>query len=245
MKFFRENDVVIDFKNNMLKIDGAEHKMDTEDEKICFADKEMAEKSQVFNVSDEVFRIKKLVDHFKENNPVTGNIEIFNHKINLIAKFEKIINEYPVPLGIRKEVEDHLNELIKTKIITETNTEYIFPAFIIRKKNGKIRLVVDYRYLNSLTQKTHQYLPKISEILACLKGSKIFSQIDLNQGYYQIKMHPDDICKTGFKILRRTFVFNKMPFGLCNAPTTFQLAMDTILKGIMNIFVYLDDILVF
>lgn len=58
-------------------------------------------------------------------------------------------------------------------------------------------------------------------------------------------MHPNDDDKTGFKILRRTFAFNKMPFWLCNAPTTFQMAMDTILKGVSNVWTYFDDILVF
>ncbi|KAG0440502.1 Retrovirus-related Pol polyprotein from transposon 17.6 [Dictyocoela muelleri] len=186
-----------------------------------------------------------MVAVYKNKNPYIGDINIFNHKINLTSNFNKIMNEYLVPLGIRKDVEEHLEELINTKIISETSTEYISPAFIIKKKNGKLRLFVDYRYLNSITQKTHQYLPKISEILASLKDANIFSQIDLNQGYYQIRMYPDDIPKTGFKILRRTFVFNKMPFGLCNAPTTFQLTMEAILKGILNIFIYLDDILIF
>ncbi|KAG0426338.1 Retrovirus-related Pol polyprotein from transposon 17.6, partial [Dictyocoela muelleri] len=112
------------------------------------------------------------------------------------------------------------------------------------KKNGKIRLVVDYRYLNSISKKTHQFTPKIKKILATLHGSKIFSKIDLNLGYYQIKMKPEDIYKTGFRLLNRTFVFNRMPFGLCNAPSTFQRTMNHILKDIKNVHVYLDDILI-
>ncbi|KAG0436442.1 Enzymatic polyprotein [Dictyocoela muelleri] len=103
------------------------------------------------------------------------------------------MSEYSLPLGLRNEVEEHLSELLKAGIIKEEKTEFYSPAFIIRKENGKIRLVVDYRYLNSLTIKTHQYLPKISDILTSYKDSSIFSLIDLNQGHYQIRMHPRDI----------------------------------------------------
>ncbi|KAG0420320.1 Retrovirus-related Pol polyprotein from transposon 17.6 [Dictyocoela roeselum] len=245
MKFLRENDAIIDLKHNVLKVDGFEYQIASENEKVCFADMELIEKSHALNINDDNSKIGEIITAYKNKNRPIGDINIFHHKINLTGNFNKIMNEYPVPLGIRKDVEDHLNELINAKIITETNTEYISPAFIIKKKNGKLRLVVDYRYLNSITQKTHQYLPKISEIIVSLKDAKIFSPIDLNQGYYQIRMYPNDIPKTGFKILRRTFVFNKMPFGLCNAPTTFQLTMEAILKGIPNIFIYLDDILIY
>ncbi|KAG0442454.1 Retrovirus-related Pol polyprotein from transposon [Dictyocoela muelleri] len=74
---------------------------------------------------------------------------------------------------------------------------------------------------------------------------KYLSSIDLNNGYYQINMAEDDVFRTGFKILKMRFVFKKMPFGLCNAPTTFQMAMNHMLKDIKNVKIYLDDILVF
>ncbi|KAG0418277.1 Retrovirus-related Pol polyprotein from transposon 17.6, partial [Dictyocoela roeselum] len=87
--------------------------------------------------------------------------------------------------------------------------------------------------------------PNLSELLSKLKGSKIFSVIDLNQGYYQIKMAKKDKDKTGFKILNRKFVFNKMPFGLCNAPHTFQSGMNKMFHNTKNAMTYLDDILIY
>ncbi|KAG0438621.1 Transposon Ty3-I Gag-Pol polyprotein [Dictyocoela muelleri] len=134
---------------------------------------------------------------------------------------------------------------MKNKIIEEKNSEIISSAFVIKKRNGKIRLVVDYRNLNSITRKTHQITLKIYEILAKLNGSKNFTSIDLNQGYYQIKMEDKDVYKTGFKIINRKFVFLKMPFGLCNAPSTFQSAMNKIFSGFENVIIYIDDILIF
>ncbi|KAG0432915.1 Retrovirus-related Pol polyprotein from transposon [Dictyocoela muelleri] len=83
------------------------------------------------------------------------------------------------------------------------------------------------------------------ELLGRLRGATIFSSIDLNQGYYQVDVAKEDICKTGFKILNRIFVFNKMPFGLCNAPATFQRVMNDLFKNIPDTLIYLDDILIF
>ncbi|KAG0440695.1 Retrovirus-related Pol polyprotein from transposon [Dictyocoela muelleri] len=83
------------------------------------------------------------------------------------------------------------------------------------------------------------------ELLGKLKSATIFSSLDLNQGYYQVSIAKDDIPKTGFQILNRTFVFHKMPFGLCNAPAKFQRIMNEMLKDVRNILIYLDDILVY
>ncbi|KAG0441246.1 Retrovirus-related Pol polyprotein from transposon opus [Dictyocoela muelleri] len=245
MRFLKENDVIIDFKRDKITIDDNEYNLNSGSSDICFADKKLIEKSKVLNISRVNDELEQLINHYKEINPKIGDIGIKKHYIVLTERFNRIMKEYPVPLGIRDEVKNHLDELITNKIITETNTEFISPAFIIRKKNGKIRLVVDYRYLNSITKKTNQFVPKISEILSCLKCAKYFSQIDLNQGYCQIHVNKDDIPKKGFIILNRTFVFNKMPFGPCNAPSTFQLAMNEILKNIKNVFIYMDDILLY
>ncbi|KAG0420372.1 Retrovirus-related Pol polyprotein from transposon 17.6 [Dictyocoela roeselum] len=163
----------------------------------------------------------------KKKNPECGKIPNVYHKIDLINKFTLLKREYPVPQSMHEAVKAHLNDLISHKIIKESDTEYISPAFVIKKSNGKLRLVVDYRHLNSITRKSHQYTPNMYE-LGRLKGSRIYSTIDLNQGYYQIPIAKDDIEKTGFKILNRTFVFQRMPFGLCNAPSTFQKAMNTL-----------------
>ncbi|KAG0437809.1 Retrovirus-related Pol polyprotein from transposon 17.6 [Dictyocoela muelleri] len=105
----------------------------------------------------------------------------------------------------------------------ERYSEIISPAFIIKKKNSKIRLVVDYRKLKEITKKSSQITLPINEVLAKLHGSAIYSSIDLYQGYYQIRLVEEDVLKTGFKILNRIFVLLKMSFGLSNAPATLQI----------------------
>ncbi|KAG0439114.1 Retrovirus-related Pol polyprotein from transposon [Dictyocoela muelleri] len=83
------------------------------------------------------------------------------------------------------------------------------------------------------------------EILSKLQDSKIFSSIDLNQGYYQIPIEEKNTENTRFRILNRTFVFHKMLFGLCNAYSTFQKAMNQIFRSVENCIIYLDDILIY
>ncbi|KAG0428790.1 Retrovirus-related Pol polyprotein from transposon 17.6, partial [Dictyocoela muelleri] len=243
MRFLVENNAVINMKENFIVIDGLEYELNIKNNNAC-EEEEIYDKSKLIKPIDNR-ELKLLIKEAKQNNNTMGEVSIVSHEISLMKEFNLIPREYPVPLKLRENVEAHLNKLISDGIIEEKFSSCISPAFVIIKKNGKIRLVVDYRYLNSITKKTHQFTPKINEILATLHGSKIFSKIDLNQGYYQIKMKPEDIYKTGFRLLNRTFVFNRMPFGLCNAPSTFQRTMNHILKDIKNVHVYLDDILIY
>ncbi|KAG0416525.1 Retrovirus-related Pol polyprotein from transposon 17.6, partial [Dictyocoela roeselum] len=146
---------------------------------------------------------------------------------------------------MQKDVENHINELINNGIITVRNSEIVSPAFVIKKKNDKIRLVVDYRELNEITKKEHQIMPPISEVLAKLHGSEIYSTIDLNHGYYQIKVTAENVFKTVFMILNRKFVFLRMSFGLSNAPDSFKDTMNKMFNDVPNVLVYLDDILIY
>ena len=105
-------------------------------------------------------------------------------------------------------------------------------------------MVTDYRRLNSLTIKDNHPIPKIQDQLISLRGQKYFSTIDLNSGYYQICMEPEDIHKTSFSLPFGQFEYIRMPFGLTNAPRTFQRAMTKLLGHLDFIRIYLDDILV-
>ncbi|KAG0419577.1 Retrovirus-related Pol polyprotein from transposon 17.6 [Dictyocoela roeselum] len=230
MRFLLENNSVIDLSENTLNIDGVEYEIDCGGSSFNSFDQEIILKSKIYKMKNADEKINELIQKFKKQNPKLGNIKKYEHSIELFDDFKLNKKEYSVPLGLQKEVKDHLDGLINDGVIKECFSKYISQTFVIRKKNGKIRLFVDYRYLNSITKKTHQFTPNMFEILAKLKRFTIFSSIDLNQGYYQVKVAKGDIEKTGFKILNRTFVFQKMSFGLCNAPATFQRIMNEILK---------------
>lgn len=118
---------------------------------------------------------------------------------------------------------------------------------LAKKKDGSLRICINYRQLNDRTRKDSYPLPRIDECLDALSGSGWFTTLDLRSGYYQVAMNPEDADKTAFVTRRGTFRWKVMPFGLCNAPATFQRLMDIVLSG-LNFevcLVYLDDVIIF
>ena len=116
----------------------------------------------------------------------------------------------------------------------------------VEKKNGTMRMCIDYRDVNKCTIKDSYPIPRIDAILDALKGARIFSSLDATSGYYQIAMDPKDMEKTAFAWKNGLFEFKRMPFGLCNAPATFQRAMDQVFRKERFKFIipYFDDIIV-
>src|SRR6185436_2788583 len=121
------------------------------------------------------------------------------------------------------------------------------PVVLVKKKNGKTRLCVDYRPLNGKTLLDAYPLPLIQEIFDALHGAQYFSTLDCTSGYWQIQVHPDHQEKTAFVTKDGIFEFLVMPFGLCNAPATYQRVMNTVLRDVLwkNTLDFLDDICVF
>ena len=115
------------------------------------------------------------------------------------------------------------------------------------KKDGSTRFSVNYRKLNAVTHKDAYPLPRIDDTLQSLAGSKWFSNIDLLSGYWQVGIAEKDKEKTAFITHECLFEFNVMPFGLCNAPATFQRLMNLALSGMLwsECLVYLDNIIIF
>ncbi len=154
---------------------------------------------------------------------------------------------YRLPLTKRKIVDEEIDSMLANGIIEPSTSQYASPITLVPKKDGTTRFCVDYRKLNADTVKDQYPLPQIADIFDQLGGSTIFSTIDLKTGYWQIPMHPNDAHKTAFRCHRGLFQFRRMPFGLCNAPASFQRIMDQVLQGLVCVcvFVYLDDIVVF
>ena len=117
----------------------------------------------------------------------------------------------------------------------------------MKKVNGKWRMCVDYRALNTRTVRDRYFLPSIQSILSTLGGSTLFSKIDPVSGFHQIRIHDEDVEKTASNTQLGAFECVVMTFGLCNAPSMFQRVVNDVLRDHLGIFVwvYIDDILVF
>ena len=151
------------------------------------------------------------------------------------------------PICLQTEIDQQLRQMEEQGVIYPSQSEWASNIVVVKKKDGSLRCCVDYRQLNERTVKDAYPLPRIDDCLDTLAGSQIFSTFDLRSGYYQVAMDPKDAHKTTFVTRRGTYAFRVMPFGLCNAPATFQRLMDVTMMG-LNFeicLVYLDDIIVF
>ena len=173
----------------------------------------------------------------------------FIHRIPTTNDNPISIRQYRYPEVHKSEVSKQVNEMLQKGVVQPSQSPYNFPLWVVPKKSSgelKYRIVIDYRKLNDITIGDKYPIPQIEEILESLGNSKYFSTLDLASGFHQIKLHPDDSAKTAFSTPYGHFEFTRVPFGLKNAPSTFQRAMDTVLSGIQGFkaFVYMDDIVI-
>ena len=146
-----------------------------------------------------------------------------------------------------RALHEYLKEALAKGWIHESQSPAGAPILFVPKKSGELRLCVDYHGLNAITIKNRYPLPLISELLDRLNGSVIFSKIDLRNAYHQIRIREGDEWKTAFRTRYGHFEYLIVPFGLTNAPATFQAYINNALRGLVDDFcvVYLDDILIF
>lgn len=171
-----------------------------------------------------------------------------NHQIRLVEN-SKIINLHPYRCSpaTQMQIDKHVAELLQNEMIEESNSSWSSPVLLVSKKDGSTRMVIDYRNLNSITRTDSYSVPRIDETLDAVGTPQFISTFDLAQGFHQIPLAIDAREKTAFKTRRGHYQYKVMPFGLCNAPATFQRFMDSVFKGMhgINVQVYLDDIIVF
>ena len=186
-------------------------------------------------------------DVFAAPNQPLGRTDHVSHTIDTGTSPPIRLPYRRLPITKKAALEEEVDKMLTEGIVVPSESPWSSPVVMVTKKDGTCRFCIDYRRLNGVTRKNAYPLPRIDESLDSLGGNQWFCTLDLQSGYWQIGMHPDHRAKTAFTTHRGLFEFNVMPFGLCNAPATFENMMETMLRGMLRTkcLVYLDDVVVF
>ncbi|KAL9227892.1 hypothetical protein vseg_003531 [Gypsophila vaccaria] len=146
-----------------------------------------------------------------------------------------------------QELKKQLEDTIDKGFIRPSVSPWGAPVLFVKKKDGNMRLCIDYRELNKVTVKNRYPLPRIDDLFYQLKGADTFSKIDLRSGYHQILVRKEDIQKTTFRSRYCHYEFKVMPFGLTFAPAVFMDQMNRTFHEYLDIciVVFIDDILIY
>ena len=150
------------------------------------------------------------------------------------------------PLELR-ELKVQLQDLLDKGFIRPSVSPWGAPVLFVKKKDGSMRLCIDYRQLNKVTVRNNYPLPRIDDLFYQLQGASVFSKIDLRTGYHQLKIKDEDVSKTSFRSRYGHYEFIVLPFGLTNAPAAFMDLMNRVFKPYLDSFiiVFIDDILIY
>ena len=191
----------------------------------------LTEYSDVFSISDDDLGLTHLTEHAI----ITGDAAP--------------VKQAPrrVPIAFVGEEQKALEKLHRQGTIRPSTSPWASPIVLVKKKNGSTRPCVDYRRLNLLTEKDAFPLPRTSDCLDAVSGARVFSTLDITSAYNQIPVREADVPKTAFVTKYGLYEFTTMPFGLCNAPATFQRVMELALSGLQwnTCLIYLDDVIIF
>ena len=147
---------------------------------------------------------------------------------------------------MKSKLRQELDKMLEEGVIDEKESPWAFPVVLIPKKDKTVRVCVDYRRLNAITVTDTYPLPRVEDCLHAAKATPYMSTLDLKSGYWQVKISEEDKLKTAFTTPHGIFVFNRMPFGLKNAPATFQRIIDKFKRSLPKVLIlaYLDDIII-
>ena len=243
LDFMVRHKTIIDMEDMKIIVSGNEMPLGSGNSgPLSTPDKMIVEKSECYTIQDT--KLDEMIQETARKSGDIGSVAGITHKITLRSETPVTSKPYKIPQKLVEGVRAEIDTLMKKSIVRKSISPYASPAFPILKRSGGVRLVVDYRKLNALTEKNQHPLPNIWEQLKDLHGSEIYSQIDLNSGYYQIQMAPEDVEKTAFILPFGHYEFMRMPFGLAGAPMTFQRVMNDLFGHLKFAKVFLDDILI-
>ncbi|KAG8174804.1 hypothetical protein JTE90_002567 [Oedothorax gibbosus] len=201
--------------------------------------------------ADQRKKLQGLLENFQDSfhrGPSRQKPKInVKHKIDTGNHTAISQRPYRVSPAERRIINEEVDKMLERDVIRPSEGPWSSPVVLVRKKDGSWRFCVDYRRLNKVTKKDVYPLPRIDDTLDCLRGAQYFSSMDLYSGYWQIEVDEADREKTAFFTSEGLYEFKVIPFGLCNAPATFERTMDNLLRHLKwkMCLCYLDDIVVF
>lgn len=182
--------------------------------------------------------------------PKVGKCTTVSMEIKVCGKPKRVVAR-PTPVHLRKELNRQINDLLAAKVIKPApDCPWVSNCHLVPKmRTNKWRLVIDYRYVNSLITDDGYQIPNVQDLLVRLSGSKLFTLIDLNWGFWNVSIEQQSQEYTGFVVPERgVFVWTVIPFGLKISPTVFQRAIEKALRPLIDqgrVSVYIDDIIIF
>ncbi|CAC5426210.1 Transposon Ty3-I Gag-Pol polyprotein [Mytilus coruscus] len=240
----------------------AEHHLNPEQirtlQKDCFTASEeipehltdLLKRSSTYLNEDQRQQLSRLLSQyqnvFSRTDDDIGRTELVTHRINTGNAIPFRQRSRRMPLGKQEMEKSEVNRMLDKRIIEPSSSPWASNIFLVMKKNGSPRCCVDYRILNDVTKKKDFYpIPRVDECLDWLAGGKFFGSMDLNSGFWQIGMAPEDKEKSAFLTSLGLYQFTIMPFGLANSPSTFERLMENVLRGLQwkELSLYMDDII--
>ena len=188
--------------------------------------------------------IAKYHSIFSKHKYDIGQIKDYEAEIVVTDTIPRSQPYRPIPYYKREELQNILDELLRAKIIQESHSQYCSPIVLVKKKDGSLRLTVDYREINKIVQNVQPTLPHIEESIAKLYKNKYFTSIDLSSAYWQVPLKPESMQYTAFAGNQKLWEFRVLPMGLSISPSLYNRVILHVLQDVAfkSSIVYLDDI---
>jgi hypothetical protein len=196
----------------------------------------------------EDFSVLQKFEYVFQEIPGLPPIREIDFSIDLVPRVASVSKKpYRMSTPELKELQMQLEEWLKKGYMHPSVSPWGAPVLFVKKKDGTLRLCIDFQQLNKYTIKNKYLLPQIDDLFDQLRGAKIFSKINLREGYHQVRIKEKDIHKTAFRTRYGHYEFVVVPFGLTNALVVFMCLMNDIFRNYLDKFVivFLDDILIY
>ena len=197
--------------------------------------------------NDLIDLLHKYSDVISLNNEKLGKTDVIYHHINIPRDSQPIYTPcYRLPQSQKEKVSTHLREMLEDGIIRESKSPWSSPMLCVPKKDGTLRICIDFRKINSLTATDPYPVPSLRHLISSIGENEVYTTLDLQAGFWQVPLDEESKPLTGFSSSLGHFEYSRMPFGLKSSPITFCRLVDQVFRGLLEkaCIVYIDDIII-